>query len=307
MIELGADAFPSFESSVRAKWAPVFLSPIRGSEERLVIGVTVISEADFHIEAANALERLQCLYGSQADIVIQVAAVALDELRLDLAARAAEALLDFRPSISGVSLGDIREGQGESLKSIAASWMTALSSLYDPEVVDLELEALDSESPYEDRFLGMSSGERLSKLVLSYVVSHRSGLEEFFRPELTGKKRRRRSHEVSIDFSGSHLVANFGILQIGQISRSVDIIKRRLWDLKVDRDSEKQVAFQRRHEMLIQMPAQDDPQLSERQFANLEIARQDLEAQADKEELRLAAFNSVSEIGSRVLQMEKNV
>ena len=296
--------FPAFEKSTRAKWAPVFLSPIRGSEERLVIGVAVFDDGGFHIEAANALSRLQCLYGSQADIVIQVAGIALDELKNDFASRSIEALFEFRPSITGVSLGGIREAEGVSLQAIGSAWMSSLSSLYDPDLMSVALEAEDPEETYEDRFESLASGDRLPTLVLDYVIENRAGLAQFFRPDLGKRPRRRKSHEVSIDFTGSKLVANFGTLQVGQITRSVDLIKRRLWDLKVERDSENMSAFSRSHEMLIQMPEWNDPQVSEKQFENLEIARQALEQQADQEELRLEAFTSVAQIGTRILLLE---
>ncbi len=305
IVDLASSAFPALHDSTHAQWAPIFLSPIRGSEERLVIGVAVLSAEGFHIEAANALTRLQCLYGSQADIVIQVAGVALDELRYDLASRSTQALLDFRPSITGVSIGELRQTEGVSLQSIGAAWMSSLSSLYDSDAAAIALEIDDPEATYEDRFEALASGDRLPVLVLDYVVDNRAGLAGFFRSDLGKRPRRRRSHEVSIDFTGSKLVANFGTLQVGQITRSVDLIKRRLWDLKVDRDSDTGV-FPREHEMLIQMPAADDPQVSDKQFENLEVARLALEEQADQEELRLEAYSTVAEIGQRVLAAEQD-
>jgi hypothetical protein len=307
-VNLDSNAFPAFGESVQARWAPVFLSPIRGSQERLVIGVAVVSDSGFHIEAANALARLQCLYGSQSDIVIQVAGVALDELRADMSVRAGEAVTDFRASITGISIGGFRAAEGRSLEAIGRSWMGALSSLYDAEAEVMQLDSDDPEASYEERFEALTAGgDRLPKLVLDYVVEERFGLAAFFRSDLHGKQRRHRSHEVSIDFTGSRLVANFGTLKVGQITRSVDLIKRRLWDLKVERDSETNPAFQREHEMLIQIPVQSDPQVSERQYDNLKIAHEALEEQANQEELRLEAFTSVADIGKRVLAVEQNI
>ncbi|MEE8609665.1 MAG: hypothetical protein V3V60_11620 [Sphingomonas aquatilis] len=305
IADFDTSSFPAFARSIRAQWAPVFLTPIRGSEERLVVGIAVLSDSGFHIEPANALTRLQCLYGAQADIVIQVAANALDEMRYDLSARHAEALLDFRPTITGVSLGSVRVAEGVSLQSIGQAWMSALSSLYDADAVTVALEADDPEATYEERFEALTSGDRLPVLVLDYVVGERAGLAGFFKSDLGKRPRRRRSHEVSIDFTGSKLVANFGTLQVGQISRSVDLIKRRLWDLKVERDSETAEVFRRSHEMLIQMPAPNDPQVSERQYENLDVAKKALEEQANQEELRLEAFTSVAAIGQRVLLSEQ--
>jgi hypothetical protein len=304
IVDLDETSFPRFVNAIRANWAPVFLSPIRGSQERLVIAIAVFNEEGFHIEAANALSRLQCLYGSQADIVIQVASVALDELQFDLAARSASAVSDFRPTITGLTVGDIRLAEGISLQSIGVAWMSAMSSLYDLNVSDAVLETDDLDATYEDRFEALATGDRLPRLVLDYVVAERNGLANFFRNDLSGTQRRRRSHEVSIDFTGSKLVANFGTLQATRLTQSVDLIKRRLWDLKVDRDSETSDVFRRNHEMLIQVPADGDPQVSERQFEKLTVARKALEEQADQEELRLEAFNSVSAIGQRVLVAE---
>lgn len=304
IANLESSVFPSFSRSVRADWVPIFLSAIRGSDERLVIGVAVIGADGFHIEAANALGRLQCLYGSQADIVIQVAGVALDELKYELSTKLLQAVTEFRPSITGVSVGAIRRAEGCSLQSIGAAWMSALSSLYDPDSASAVLESDDPEATYEDRFELMTSGDRLPALVQDYVVESRSGLAAFFRAGLGKTPRRKRNYDPLIDFTGSHIVANFGTLQVGQITRSVDLIKRRLWDLKVDRDSESEGAFQRDHEMLVQMPSLNDPQVSERQYENLEDARLTLEKQADQEEIRLAAFVSVAEIGQRVLAAE---
>lgn len=308
ITNLDSSVFPVFEHPQRAQWVPVFLSPIRGSQERLVIGVAVFNDQGHHIEAANALHRLQCLYGSQADIVIQVAGTVLDDLRTDMTSRGGKAIVDFRPTISGVTIGPVRAAEAESLQAVGASWMAALSSLYDNDVPVVELDADDPEASYEEKFGALAAqNDRLPKLVLDYVVQKRLGLAPFFRGDIDGKKRRHRSHEISIDFTGSRLVANFGTLQIGHVSRSVGLIKRRLWDLKVDRDSETSEVFRRNHEMLIQMPAIDDPQVSERQLANLQLAREALETQADQEELRMEAFTSVEGIGERILAAEINV
>lgn len=304
IVDLDSESFPSFAHSTRAKWAPIFLSPIRGSQERLVIGVAVFNDTGFHVEAANALSRLQCLYGLQADIVIQVAGIALDELTADFSAQSGDAIAKFRPSITGVSVGDVGDAEGASLQSIGAAWMGALSSLYDSSAVDISLEQEDLDGSFEGLFEALAGGDRLPKLVLDYVIGERVGLASFFRSDLTGRQRRRRNHEVSIDFSGSQLVANFGTLKVGQLGKSVDLIKRRLWDLKVDRDTETSLVFRRDHEMLIQIPARGDPQVSEKQFDNLEVARRSLEEQADQVELRMEAFTSVEDIGKRVLEAE---
>ncbi len=107
-----------------------------------------------------------------------------------------------------------------------------------------------------------------------------------------------------IDFAGPKLVANFGTLRAGSLTSSVHLIKRRLWDLKVERDRETHDAFSRPHEMLLHRPAKDDPQVTEQQQANISEALEALEMQADQEELRLLAMDSVPAIGQRVLRYD---
>lgn len=299
---LSTGAFPVFQRSVRAHWAPVLLEPIAGSYERFVIGVAVVSDSGFHLEFANALDRLRCFYSDDADGVVYAIQLTAEHLRQELAARAIEALRDPTPVISGVIIGECREAEGESLQKIGASWMRALSSLYR---ADAENEALELDGELTGQSEG--GGDQLPTLVLEYISERREALKPFFSNDLReGRKRRLagRSHEVLIDFSGSRLVANFGTLQAGGIVKSVNLIKRRLWDLKVERDRENSPMLERQHEMILQCPHQNDPQFSTRQHENVREALNALEAQADQEELRLMALSSVSEIGDHVLALE---
>jgi hypothetical protein len=110
--------------------------------------------------------------------------------------------------------------------------------------------------------------------------------------------------KVIIDFAGSKLVANFGTLLANQHAVSVDRIKRRLWDLKVDRDNEKSGLAMRDHEMIVQHPSKTDPQFSERQFERISEALASLEKQADQEEIRLRPMNTIDQIGDHLLAKE---
>jgi hypothetical protein len=297
--------FPAFRRSVRARWAPLLLEPIAGSYERLVIGVAVVGEDGFHLELANALERLTCLYSTNAEGAIYAIRLAADYLKQDLARRAGEAISAPSPAISGISIGECRDAEGESLEAIGASWMQALSSLYSNQEksVDAQLAAVDEEIEGQ----GDWGGDRLPLLVMNYVKERREGYTRYFSADLQDGRRRRqtgRSYEVLIDFSGSKLVANFGTLQASGITKSINLIKRRLWDLKVERDRDPKTVLLRQHEMILQRPPLDDPQVTDRQHAKVSEALQALEQQADQEELRLRALNTVAQIGDHILTAE---
>ena len=302
------DQFPKLRSPTKAKWAPVFLSPIMGAPEKLVIGIAAVSANEFHLERANALRRLECLYGKAAATAIFAAEVALEELRADLAIRGIEALSAPKPTFSGISIGTLADGEANSVQEVARSWMISSSSLYDTaQALSIAVEARALAAPSEG---GAVVTDRLPSLVLNYVAVKRPGLREFFNEDIRDERRRRRhskAHSVIIDYAGSHLVANFGTMAVTQPTASVDKIKRRIFDLLIDRDTEKRAIAKRRHEMIVQHPDRDDPQITERQFDAVEEAIASLSDQAQREEIVLIASTSVSKIGDHILETEQRI
>ena len=310
MPPLSSEHFPRLEQTVRGKWAPIFLSPLIGSPERLVIGVLAANDSGFHIERANALFRFECLYDGAAETAIFAAEVALDDLEADCAERGMEALTDPRPTFSGVSVGGIHEGEAPSLEDIARTWMASLSSLYNGG----DAHSLGTQFDLAPMAYGElvsvgdgQSGERLPSLVFDYIIGKRPGFEKFFNADIRGSRQRRSRRDVPnviIDFSGSRLVANFGTLKPKSRAASVDRIKRRMFDLIVMRDRDRNGAFERAHEMIVQRPSEDDPQISERQIIGVKETIGALAVQARVEDIALHSMTNVFEIGEYVLRTE---
>lgn len=297
-----AGHFPSFESSVRASWAPILITPIAGSYERLVVGVVVASVEDFHVEMANALGRLKCLYGDDAEIIQYAIEITQEHLLLDLSTRGINAIEEPKPLVSGIEIGPRRSAEGPSVAAIARNWMKQISSLYT--IADAEVGVPDGA---DKAVFGESASDHLPTLVMDYVKEKNVKFYNYFNEDLRERRRpqpKGRSHEVLIDFGGTRLVANFETLRANRIGPSVNLIKRRLWDLKVERDKEYQSAFPRIHEMILQIPANDDPQVTDRQRVYLSDALKALEEQADQEELRLRSLSTVRDIGDHVLRVE---
>ena len=303
MISLDAPLFRDFGRLQKAVWSPVLFRPIMGSPEQFVIGIAVVGESGVHLERANQLHRLECVFAESSEMAITIAETALNVIEADLSKRSASALTDFKPIISGVLLGDVREAQGISLQQIAASWMAAMSSLY---MRSSALEISETfEVALEEATEAREGGDRLPALILEYIQVNKPSLMSFFSEEIrSGRQRRRNAHGVMIDFAGSRLVANFGTLASNNFTASVMRIKTRLWDLKVHRDSGPSSLVIRDHEMIVQYPPMNDPQLSQKQVDRLKDALEDLETQADQEEIRLRPMNSVDEIGRHILYRE---
>ena len=303
-VELDPNTFPALSQQVYAKWSPVLLAPISGSYERLVIGCAAANDTGFHLEMANALNRLGCLYAARAEGVLFAVELAQKVLVHDLAERGIQALVHPKGLLSGVALGEVREAEGTSLSEIARDWMGVLSSLYDREAAHGALVKLADVVAVAKKADKVE--DRLPQLVLRHVSSRNLAIAQYFNARIAaGKQRRRRSaaHEVEIDFKGRTLVANFATLTAGRLAPAVGNIKQRLWDLKIDRERDEAHAG-RAHELMIQVPRPDDPQVSEKQYANLETEYAGLEQQADELKLILRQFNTPEQIGQHIVHKE---
>lgn len=298
-----ASAFPQPVRTVRARWAPIYLSPIMGSPERLVVAVAVASERGFHLEAANALKRLECLYGPSAETALFAIEVATEELTTALAASGPSALTEGTLVFSGVTVGQVLEGEARTEKDLAITWMNALSSLYRTnEPMNEERGVVDLDPTRA------SQPDRLPVLVLDHVRTVAPPLIEYFSDEIRSHRRRRATSGIAginIDYAGSKYVANFATLQVSTRAHSVDRIKRKMFDLKVRRDADHGLFEPRTHEMIVFTPPLDSPLITEGQRSRLDEALEDLTEQSKTEGFALLAMHAVPEIGHRLLQSER--
>jgi hypothetical protein len=296
--------FPQTASLFRGRWAPVYLSPILGSPERFVIAVAAAGDSEFHIEAANALKRLECLYGRAAETAMFAAEVALEELSAAIAAQGAAALTEGALVFSGVNIGAVSDGEARSPKHLARTWMSALSSLYRYQAAENADDAAASQSD-----TGVVS-DRLPILVLDHVNQIAPSLSSYFHEDIRLYRQRRTSSHVariSIDYSGAKLVANFATLNTSTQAQGVDRIKRKMFDLTVRRDEESKGSFleARRHEMIIFTPPRNSPLLNEKQVERLDEALSDLTDQSGREGFGFIALHDVPDIGQRLLLAER--
>ena len=307
LIDFDTALFPSYEKSVRALWAPLLLSPISGSPEQFVIGCAVVGASDFHVEMANATSRLHCLYGDQAEAVILAIELAEQSLISDLTARGKDAILSPRSALSGLALGEVREAEGLNLKHIGSCWMSVISSIYST--------ISDAIALVDDSSLGTSVAsdpdlalpKSLPTLIMHSLVSSHLGLRQFFSDDIKFGRRHRRSAGTPyapVDFAGNRLVANFTVLRPKHILPSVDKIKQRLWDLRVERKRDEDLRRFRNHELIVQVPSNDDPKVTPKQFKNIDREFNFFEEQADKDSLRLQRFTSISDITQHILKLE---
>lgn len=259
------------------------------------------------MERANRLNRLECIYGSQAAGAILAIEISLDELAADLAADPSLSSSEYQTPTSGIMLGAAQEVEGPSLEAIAKSWLAGMSSLYAPVQESAKLAvAYTALESLDDAIASDRASDRLGGLLLRYVAERNPRLKAAFSHDILTNARRRRGHAhgVHIDFAGAKVVANFAVLSPHGYTASIDRIKRRMWDLKVARDDERGGMLRREHEMLVQHPPANDPQLNQRQVDKIYESVRELERQADQEEIRFRPMLSVAQIGDHLLQRE---
>ncbi|MBX3579515.1 MAG: hypothetical protein KF723_20105 [Rhizobiaceae bacterium] len=298
------DHFPSRARHVRAFWTPVLFSPRLGSPENLVIGVASATETDFYLAEANAWRRLHCLFGDGAETALLAARVALDVLKVDLSERGRIALYEPRQTFSGITFGEVREGEGGSLKQIATTWLASLSSLYDLNLAESVESAADTLPPPVD---AERKTDRLPVLVLEYVEQHRPRLTDFFHSEIRErreKKRRPRAQDIYIGFAGSALVANFATLPAKRSKTTIDHIKRLMWDLEQDRDAAGALDRRRKYEMIVKHQEKSDPHITEKQFDEVLEVVDELAEQGKKREIDVVPRVTVPDIGNHLLELE---
>ena len=78
-----------------------------------------------------------------------------------------------------------------------------------------------------------------------------------------------------------------------------------MFDLIVQRDIEVKSLHSRTHEMIVQHPSSDDPQITDRQATILHERLAALAEQSAREEIAFIPMTSISAIGDHVLHAEQ--
>lgn len=288
--------FPPHNYAVHAKWIPLYIEPMVGSGERITIGVAVANNTDFVVMSVPSLERLQCVYGSESEALVYAASTALDSMETMLVTDGVSSLSNWKSPFEGVFSGRIREGAGESLESIAHMALSLCSSI-------VEIKSNDETVNEHQHSLSES---RLEKMVRDVVISNRPGLDSAFGRSFKAQPRAR---SAKINFVGQNLAANFSLLIPNYLSRQVKDAKAKLWDLAQLQEYLDDSRFDlsndlNRFELLVHRIRYDDPQYSDRQVEQIHEAIFELEAEADKKEIRCRDLQSAEEIANVIIQAE---
>jgi hypothetical protein len=304
VIDTFFSRFPSTHDLIKVRWAPIILSPINGSPERFVVAVAAASEFGFHIEAANSLNRLACLYGNSAESLYFAIGMVIHELNQQLSAKGAVALENEITSFSNISIGKISDGEARSERDLALTWMKSISSLYNTNLNQVESRNIVDFSPMKT-----DKSDNLPVMIHNQVNKISPDLGKNFSIEIRKQLKRRsatRIASVSIDYDGPKYVANFATLSRSANAQNVDCTKRKLFDLvfKLNQSNDLFGAL-RKHELVVQAPALDSVTLSTIQRDRIQSALEDLSEQSKIEGVDFIAKSEVEQISLRILESEQ--
>jgi hypothetical protein len=208
-----------------------------------------------------------------------------------------EGLGRWKAPVEGVYLGPIVACEGATLEELARTGLTASASLVE--------RLADAGDESAERALGLTTN-KLEELVKAKVIAIRPALEPRFRVKWKIQENARAAY---IGFIGDRIAANFGMLIPGRLSSHVDYAKAKLWDLAQLREdvNRKRDMFSqsiRMFELQIYRPREEAPEYSATQLNNVAEALVELEAEADKVEIRCRAATQEDEIANTLLLAE---
>lgn len=286
------DFFPTLKGQKDVLWAPIFVCPIMGSPERLIAAIAVAGEKNHLIASAGGLEKLRCLYGSNADLIIAALQAEISDLDAEMSVRKENALISTNGNYHIISIGDVRESSAKNLRDFASNWLGSISSLHNVHAHELQLVINQEKEAKKSK----ARGDALPRDVFKIAVKNHSKISDFFSQSIrSGKSKRTSMSDIKVDFRGQKVVANFtAIRPVVDIRREFDRVFKRLWELDVTQArSGHQESDAVKYELLIQKP---NIKLLEKEGNKINKALEELASQADDKNLMLRQFSNAKDM-----------
>lgn len=278
---------------------PLYVEPVVDSGERLCVAVLARDADRTKSLPVPSLRRLRCLYGDAYRTLEMAAVYSLKSLEAHVAEHGLtdESVAAWISPVEGMAVGPVRHTTSRSLDYALEYYLRRYSSL-------AATANVQDDEAREERSASMS-GSRLERLVREAVLEAKPTFLERFDRKYWVKEGAR---PLRLAFAGEHLVANFALLHPSILAGAVRLSKAKLWDLAQARDGvnegwfgqDRPMAF----ELLLQRPDDKDPLVSERGLALVSEAFDELEAEADKLELRSRSLASPAAMAKFVIEQE---
>ena len=295
------DQMPKRRSTHAGRWVPLYLEPLTGSGERICIAVAAADDSSFVVVPVADLGRFSCIYGAAAAALAWSADLIVSEAQHVLARAGLGGLSELADRIEGLVLGPERRGAGTGLADLARLAIQQVSALSAVNFMPTTEIAAVAESA--------EGGGWLESKIRQQVVGRQPELRDHFRKQF---RRSQSSRALRYGFVGKFIVANFATLQSkssSQVSSQVDRAKARLWDLHqldagVLADSLILCAPSMSYELLVHRPIVFETRKDGSLKSAVKAAEEELEAEADKFDIRFRPLRSVEAIADYLIERE---
>jgi len=281
---------------VRGEWAALNFYPLAGSEDRLTVAVLAVgANASYYIATAPGLKRLHCLFGEEGAKYVEFIELGIESLRRSCQGSLDTMLRDGFTFGGSVELNCFQPGSGDSLQSIAESWLQQVSLL------GCEETTVEEPAVYTTAHdATLTRGRRIMPAIRDEMATMSpflvNNFGSLFRP--AGK-----ALPVRIGYKGNRIVADFGRLTAVNIGSSLDKVRGKLWTLSEHRTQTEHEGY-REHEMLVIRKARYLEDQSSREISILDRACDDLMAEADRRNIRFRHLPSPREAAQHLFRAE---
>lgn len=279
---------------------PVYVEPLAYSGERLFVGLVVQSKEGIRSFPLESLRRLHCVYGPAYRSLVVARDIALASLLEWVSNHGMNGVSHWASPGDGIFAGNVLHTTASSLAEAVRASFTEFSSIYEEPAAFMEAEP----SQRDERLAGLTA-TRLEATVRDLVAAVKPELTQRFFQRFQVKENAR---PMTLGFVGNRLVANFGLIVPQVLSARVSNAKARLWDLASAREGIEAGWFGRggieEFSLLVHHATDNDVQYSRRQLNSVKEALAELEAEADKLDLRCQPIVGPQEIANRLLAAE---
>ena len=292
--------FPDPAKFQRVAIVPVYVEPLAYSGERLFVGMILQSNDGAKAYPLESLRRLQCVYGPAYRSLAAARDIALASLLEWVNQQGIDQVAKWAAPGDGIYAGSILRTTASSLAEAVRTSFAEYSSIYDEPVAFAE-----EEPSARDERLASLTASRLEATVRDLVAAARPTMApRFFRKFQVNELAR----PMTLGFVGAKVVANFGLIVPQALSTRVSNAKARLWDLASAREGAEVGWFGsvdgQEFSLLVHHATDNDVQYSRRQINSVREALIELEAEADKLELRCRPIVGPQGIADHLIRAE---
>lgn len=287
-----ANGFPRLPS-FKAVWAPVYLEPIMHSGECFTIGIAAIGK-DKSVKVVPTINQrqLRCLFGQHgAESFYNMGSLCLEALSDHVSKT--KKLTKWKSPLSGITLGEPRQANGESIDDIiliAKRLCACLSSVEKVESNGL-LQVGDGLTAGDEWPMEIKEAVQLAAPHLVRNFSQSYEVIEGGRPP-------------RYDYFGARYVANFGKLSPRRLAEGMARARMKLWNLDIVREDSRLLSGITTYEFLLWKPEDNFPLYSETERKNLAEAILELQEEAKKRALSTFPVRTAEEASRHIIHLE---